>query len=174
MTRNGNAITLNRSFYDRGVRNLNDFENFIHSTRDKRHIMGVVHPSSMHNLILRYWLAAGGIDPNLDVELQNISPAQMMVDLQNATIDGYCVGEPWNYRAAVEGIGFTVATDLEIWNGHPGKVLGVREDWANAYPNTMDIPFERPRDRTQIMEDPLYYNLRNRALEFLYERSKNL
>lgn len=136
MTRNGNAITLNRSFYDRGVRNLNDFENFIHSTRDKRHIMGVVHPSSMHNLILRYWLAAGGIDPDLDVELQNIPPAQMMVDLQNATIDGYCVGEPWNYRAAAVGIGFTVATDLEIWNGHPGKVLGVREDWANAYPNT--------------------------------------
>ncbi|MEM7761463.1 MAG: nitrate ABC transporter ATP-binding protein [Cyanobacteria bacterium P01_A01_bin.40] len=136
LTRNGNAITLNRCFYDRGVRTLADFKNFILNTRDKRHIMGVVHPSSMHNLILRYWLAAGDIDPDLDVELQTIPPAQMMVDLQNAAIDGYCVGEPWNYRAAAEGVGFTIATDLEIWNGHPGKVLGVREDWANAYPNT--------------------------------------
>jgi bicarbonate transport system ATP-binding protein len=136
MTRNGNAITLNRKFYDQGVRTLEDFKQFILNTRNKRHILGVVHPSSMHNLILRYWLAAGGIDPDLDVELQTIPPAQMVVDLQNASIDGYCVGEPWNYRAAAEGVGFTIATDLEIWNGHPGKVLGVREEWANAYPNS--------------------------------------
>jgi NMT1-like family len=58
------------------------------------------------------------------------------VDLKAGTIDGYCVGEPWNYRAAREGKGFTIASDLGIWNGHPGKVLGVREDWATAYPNT--------------------------------------
>ena len=136
MTRNGNGITLDKRFYNQGVRELGDFKEFILKTRDKRHILGVVHPSSMHNLLLRYWLAAGGIDPDLDVELQNIPPAQMIVDLQNGTIDGYCVGEPWNFRAAAEGVGFTIATDLEIWQGHPGKVLGVREDWANAYPNT--------------------------------------
>jgi bicarbonate transport system ATP-binding protein len=60
----------------------------------------------------------------------------MVVDLQAGSIDGYCVGEPWNFRAASEGSGFTIATDLEVWLGHPGKVLGVREDWATAYPNT--------------------------------------
>jgi bicarbonate transport system ATP-binding protein len=90
----------------------------------------------MHNLLLRYWLASAGIDPDIDVKLKMIPPAQMVVDLKAGTIDGFCVGEPWNLRAAMEGIGFTVATDLEIWQGHPGKVLGVREDWANAYPNT--------------------------------------
>ena len=136
MTRNGNAITLGKRFYDQGIRGLTDFKQFLLQTRDRKHTMGVVHPSSMHNLILRYWLAAGGIDPDIDVNLQTIPPAQMVVDLQNGSIDGFCVGEPWNYRAAAEGVGFTVATDLEVWNGHPGKVLGVREDWANAYPNT--------------------------------------
>jgi bicarbonate transport system ATP-binding protein len=115
---------------------LSNFKDYIIRTRDKKHTLGVVHPSSMHNLLLRYWLAAGGVDPDIDVELKNLPPAQMLVDLQKETIDGYCVGEPWNYRAASEGAGFTAATDLEIWNGHPGKVLGVREDWANAYPNT--------------------------------------
>jgi nitrate ABC transporter ATP-binding subunit len=85
---------------------------------------------------LRYWLAAGGIDPDNDVNLMTIPPAQMVVDLKAGTIDGYCVGEPWNYRAASEEKGFTIASDLGIWNGHPGKVLGVKEDWANAYPNT--------------------------------------
>ena len=142
------------------MRGLTDFKQFLLQTRERKHTMGVVHPSSMHNLILRYWLAAGGIDPDIDVNLQTIPPAQMVVDLQNGSIDGFCVGKPWNYRAAAEDVGFTVATDLEVWNGHPGKVLGVREDWAMAY----------PRDRTQIMEDPRYYNLRNYALEFLYQR----
>jgi bicarbonate transport system ATP-binding protein len=136
MTRNGNAITLARRFYDQGVYTLADFKEMLHNTPQGQHTMGMVHPSSMHNLLLRYWLASGGIDPDRDVSLKTIPPAQMVADLQAGSIDGYCVGEPWNLRGAVEGVGFTVATDLEIWPGHPGKVLGVREDWATAYPNT--------------------------------------
>lgn len=136
MTRNGNAITLDKKFYDQGVYTATDFKRMLLESTEKTHTLGMVHPSSMHNLLLRYWLAAGGIDPDRDVDLKTIPPAQMIADLKAGIIDGYCVGEPWNLRAAIEGIGFTVATDLEIWLGHPGKVLGVREDWANAYPNT--------------------------------------
>ncbi len=136
ITRNGNAITLAKRFYDQGVYTLADFKKMLHNTPLGQHRMGMVHPSSMHNLLLRYWLASGGIDPDRDVSLKTIPPAQMVVDLQAGSIDGYCVGEPWNLRGAIEGVGFTVATDLEIWPGHPGKVLGVREDWAVAYPNT--------------------------------------
>lgn len=136
MTRNGNAITLAKRFYDQGVYTLSDFKQYLHRTANQRHTLGMVHPSSMHNLLLRYWLAAGGIDPDREVSLKTIPPAQMVVDLQAGSIDGYCVGEPWNIRGAMEGVGFTIATDLEIWLGHPGKVLGVREDWATAYPNT--------------------------------------
>ncbi|MFB8792024.1 MAG: nitrate ABC transporter ATP-binding protein [Potamolinea sp.] len=136
MTRNGNGITLDRRFYDQGIHTLADFRKMLQDSPERTHRMGMVHPSSMHNLLLRYWLAAGGIDPDYDVSLKTLPPAQMVVDLQGGTIDGYCVGEPWNIRAAMEGVGFTIATDLEIWPGHPGKVLSVREDWANAYPNT--------------------------------------
>ncbi|NMG20281.1 nitrate ABC transporter ATP-binding protein [Brasilonema bromeliae] len=136
LTRNGNAITLDKRFYDQGIYSLADFRRLLQYSTDQRHTLGMVHPSSMHNMLLRYWLAAGGIDPDHDVSLKTIPPAQMVVDLQAGTIDGYCVGEPWNLRASMEGIGFTIATDLEIWQGHPGKVLGVREDWATAYPNT--------------------------------------
>ncbi len=136
MTRNGNGITLAQEFYRQGIHTVSDLKRMLLETKNKRHIFGMVHPSSMHNILLRYWLAAGGIDPDTDIHLETIPPAQMVADLKARTIDGYCVGEPWNFRAAMEGIGFTVATDLEIWQGHPGKVLGVREDWANAYPNT--------------------------------------
>lgn len=136
MTRNGNAITLDKRFYDQGIITLTDLRRMLLESRDRRHTFGAVHPASMHNLLLRYWLAAGGIDPNKDVTVSTIPPAQMVANLEAGNIDGYCIGEPWNVRAAIDNIGYTIATDLEIWDGHPGKVLGVREDWANAYPNT--------------------------------------
>lgn len=136
MTRNGNAVTLAKKFYEQGVYTATDFKRMLLESTEQQHTLGMVHPSSMHNLLLRYWLASGGIDPDRDVSLKTIPPAQMIADLKAGTIDGYCVGEPWNLRAAIEDAGFTVATDLEIWQGHPGKVLGVREDWANTHPNT--------------------------------------
>jgi nitrate/nitrite transport system ATP-binding protein len=94
-----------------------------------------VHPASMHNLMLRHWLASGGIDPDCDVEIIVIPPPQMVSNLMAGNILGYCVGEPWNSRAIQENAGFIVATDLDIWPNHPEKVLGVREDWAKQYPN---------------------------------------
>lgn len=136
MTRNGNAITLDKRFYDQEIITLTDLRRMLLESGDRQHTFGAVHPASMHNLLLRYWLAAGGIDPNKDVTIATIPPAQMVANLEAGNIDGYCIGEPWNVRAAIDNIGYTIATDLEIWDGHPGKVLGVREDWANAYPNT--------------------------------------
>jgi bicarbonate transport system ATP-binding protein len=136
LTRNGNAITLDKRFYDQQIHTLQNLKHMLLENQTKQHVFGMVHPASMHNLLLRYWLAAGGIHPDHDVKLDTIPPAQMIANLQAGNIDGFCVGEPWNVRAAVEGIGYTIATDLEVWDGHPGKVLGVREEWAIAYPNT--------------------------------------
>ncbi len=154
MTRNGNAITLSRRFYDQGIHSLESFKEMLHATPDTQHRMGMVHPSSMHNLLLRYWLASGGIDPDLDLALQTIPPAQMVVDLKADTIDGFCVGEPWNLRAAMDESGFTIATDREIYDGHPGKVLGLREDWASAYPNTHVALTKALLDACRYCADP--------------------
>lgn len=136
MARNGNAITLSKHFYHEGVRTLADFQAAIAQTPDKVHTLGMVHESSMHNLMLRYWLASGGIDPDLDVSLTVIPPPQMVANLKAGNIDGYCAGEPWNSRAVHENLGFVIATDLDIWGGHLEKVLGVREDWAYQHPQT--------------------------------------
>lgn len=136
LSRNGNAITLNRALYDQGVHSLQDLKAYLDAHPDQVHRFGVVHPASMHNLLLRYWLAAAGIDPDRDVELLVIPPAQMVSNLKAGNIDGYCVGEPWNSRAIQEGIGYAIATDLDIWPSHPEKVLGAREEWINAYPRT--------------------------------------
>jgi nitrate/nitrite transport system ATP-binding protein len=136
LSRNGNAITLRKNFYERGVRNIADFKVAIAEEPDRTHTLGMVHPSSMHNLMLRYWLASGGIDPDLDVKLTVIPPPQMVANLKAGNIDGYCVGEPWNSRAVNENLGFVIATDLDIWQSHLEKVLGVKEEWANKYPAT--------------------------------------
>lgn len=136
LSRNGNAITLRKSFYEQGVRTLADFKAAIALDKDRIHTLGMVHPASMHNLMLRYWLASGGIDPDLNVKLTVIPPPQMVANLKAGNIDGYCVGEPWNSRAVYEDIGFVIATDLDIWQSHLEKVLGVKEAWANKYPQT--------------------------------------
>ena len=154
LSRNGNAITLNKKFQDQGVKTLEDFRDMIRQSPEKPHRMGVVHPSSMHNLLLRYWLASAGIDPDLELTLKQIPPAQMVVDLKGGTIDGFCVGDPWNLRAEIEGIGFTIARDIDIWKGHPGKVLGCRADWAAAYPNTFIALTKAMLEACQYCSDP--------------------
>jgi bicarbonate transport system ATP-binding protein len=154
LSRNGNAITLDKRFQQQGVKTLADFRDMIRSSPEKPHRMGVVHPSSMHNLLLRYWLASGGIDPDRELNLKQIPPAQMVVDLKGGTIDGFCVGDPWNLRAEIEGIGFTIARDIDIWDGHPGKVLGCRSDWATAYPNTYIALTKAMLEACQYCADP--------------------
>ena len=136
LSRNGNAITLHKRFHEQGVHNLEDFKEILHQTPNKIPTLAMVHPTSMHNLMLRYWLASGGIDPDRDVNLTMIPPAQMAANLKAGNIDGFCVGEPWNSYAVHEGTGYVIATDLELWAGHPEKVLGVREEWSNQYPQT--------------------------------------
>jgi nitrate/nitrite transport system ATP-binding protein len=137
LSRNGNAITLSRELFEQGIRNLNDFKMAIFHNRDRVFKIGVVHECSMHNLMLRYWLAAGGIDPDRDVTLVTLPPQEMAERLRQGQIDGFCVGEPWSSKVVADGTGFVIATDLEIWAGNPEKVLGVTEEWQRRNPNTM-------------------------------------
>jgi nitrate/nitrite transport system ATP-binding protein len=136
LDRNGSAITLNKSFYEQGVKSLADLKEIVHQRGDRHLTLGIVHPASMHNLLLRYWLAAGGIDPDSEIDLIVVPPSEMLEALRNGQLDGYCVGEPWNSQAVQEGLGYVLATEQDIWSGHPEKVLGVRESWADRYPQT--------------------------------------
>ena len=112
--------------------------------------MGMVFPVSTHNYELRYWLAAGGIHPgyyaphkgdtsgqiDADALLSVTPPPQMPSTMEAGTINGYCVGEPWNQQAVFKGIGVPVVTDYEIWKNNPEKVFGVSKAWAEKNPNT--------------------------------------
>ncbi len=136
LARNGNAITLNKKFYDQGVRTLKHLKRAIAATPEEAHTFGLVDQTSMGSLLTRYWLAAGGIDPDRDISLSVLSSAEMKAGLSKGFIDGYLASEPWNSAAVKDDTGFIVATDLEIWNGHQNKILGAREEWAQENPNT--------------------------------------
>jgi nitrate/nitrite transport system ATP-binding protein len=136
LSRNGNAITLGNQYQEWGVQTLADLKEVVCRSSDQIETFGVVHPASMHNLMLRYWLASGGIDPDRDISITVIPPPQMVSHLKAGNIGGFCVGEPWNSYAIHEKLGFVIATDLDIWAGHPEKVLGVAEEWAIQYPDT--------------------------------------
>ncbi|WP_427158007.1 nitrate ABC transporter ATP-binding protein [Aliinostoc sp. HNIBRCY26] len=136
LSRNANAITLSKRLYSQGLRNLADLKAVINTTPDQILTLGVVHPAAMQNLLLRYWLAAGGIDPDRDISLRVIPPTEMLSQLEAGYIDGYCAGEPWNYQAVHQDVGFVAATALDIWSGQPKQVLGVSETWAQKHPET--------------------------------------
>ena len=100
--------------------------------------LAVVHAYSTHNLLLRYWLKAAGIDPDRDVELSVVPPAEMVRALQDGQIDGFCAGAPWGEVATRLGIGATIVTSFDIWRNHPEKCLAIRAEWAVANPAVLE------------------------------------
>jgi nitrate/nitrite transport system substrate-binding protein len=99
-------------------------------------VFAVVFPFSSHNYMLRYWLAAAGIDPDRDVRILVAPPPSMVSMLEQGSIDGYCVGEPWNSLARARGLGRTLLATQDIWPNAPEKVLALRRDWADDRPET--------------------------------------
>jgi nitrate/nitrite transport system substrate-binding protein len=110
--------------------------------------LGMVFPVSTHNYELRYWLAAGGINPGFyapddasgqiggEVLISVTPPPQMPATMEAGTIDGYAVGEPWNQAAVAKGIGVPIITDNDIWKNNPEKVFGLTAEFAEANPQT--------------------------------------
>ncbi|BBN59956.1 CmpA/NrtA family ABC transporter substrate-binding protein [Hydrogenovibrio marinus] len=147
---NGNAISVSNALYDE----MSEYESqlvlkpeksvcVLKKVIDARAKKGlpklrfaVVFPFSMHQYLLRYWLAEGGIDADKDVHLTVVPPPSMVQALEENLIDAYCVGEPWNTHAVKRKVGVTLITGYEIWNNAPDKVLGVRKDWAEQNADT--------------------------------------
>lgn len=98
---------------------------------------GVVHPYSGHNYELRYWLAACGIDPDRDIEIVIVPPPLMVDALRSGSLDGYCVGEPWNTAASMLDAGCLATAKALIWRSSPEKVLGVQARWAEVNPEML-------------------------------------
>ena len=91
-----------------------------------------------HDLWVRYWLAAAGIDPDKDVQTIVVPPPQMVANMKVGTMDAFCVGEPWNGQLVNQGLGYTACTTGEIWRDHPEKSFALRADWVAAHPRAAE------------------------------------
>ncbi|MDZ4790159.1 MAG: CmpA/NrtA family ABC transporter substrate-binding protein [Hyphomicrobiales bacterium] len=91
-------------------------------------------PGGTHDLWIRYWLAAGGIDPDKDVSTIVVPPPQMVANMKVGNMDAFCVGEPWNEQLVNQNIGFTACATGELWFKHPEKCLGMRAEYVDKHP----------------------------------------
>ncbi|HVZ64453.1 MAG TPA: CmpA/NrtA family ABC transporter substrate-binding protein [Lacunisphaera sp.] len=127
----GNAITLSRRLHDAGVADADTLRDEALRRRGEAKLtFGVVFPFSMHHLLLRQWLRAARLDPDRDVRIAIVPPAQTFRNLAAGTLDGYCVGEPWNTLAVQRGEGWCPAWSAALSPGHVEKVLLVRTEFA--------------------------------------------
>jgi len=91
-------------------------------------------PGGTHDLWIRYWLAAGGIDPDKDLSLIVVPPPQMVANMKTGTMEAFCVGEPWPLQTVNQQVGVGAITTGEFWQDHPEKSFALRADWVDQHP----------------------------------------
>jgi nitrate/nitrite transport system substrate-binding protein len=135
LNNNGQAITLSKKLADKGAIDGAGLAKVM-ATDKREYTFAQTFPTGTHAMWLYYWLASVGINPIKDAKVITVPPPQMVANMRVGNMDGYCVGEPWNHRAIIDGIGITAVTTQDIWKDHPEKVLGTTGDFVKKYPNT--------------------------------------
>jgi len=122
---NGQAITLAMKHKDK--RNPKDWKGFK---------FAVPFDYSMHNYLLRYYLAEAGVDPDKDVQIRAVPPPEMVANLRADNIDGFLAPDPVNQRAVYDGVGYIHILSKEIWEGHPCCAFAASKEFVTTMPNT--------------------------------------
>lgn len=139
----GNAITVRKELFDLGVQSAADLGQLIRtSPRMGMLMVGHVFSSSMHHYLMRDWLASADIHPDTDVKLCVIPPPQIADHMRGGYVDVFCVGEPWNTLARLQGFGAPIVATTDILPDHPEKVLAVTGRFAAQHPQVL-VPLVR-------------------------------
>ncbi len=139
LNHNGQAITLSKKLADKGASDGAGLAKMMAAEKrpaDQPFTFAQTFPTGTHAMWLYYWMAAHGINPMKDAKVITVPPPQMVANMRVGNMDGYCVGEPWNHRAIIDGVGVTAITTQDIWKDHPEKVLGTSAEFVKKYPNT--------------------------------------
>ena len=155
LNRNGQAITLKAELKGK----ISDDPKKLKPLADAAKKAGtpmtfaMTFPPGTHAMWMRYFLGAGGINPDKDVALVTIPPPQMVANMKVGKMDGFCVGEPWNARSIADGIGFTAITTQDMWKDHPEKVCAFREDFAAKNPKTVKAVLKALHEASVWLDD---------------------
>jgi len=137
VSRNGNALCLARAFLRGGVSDRQSLARLVGQRSEPLRI-AVPQRHGTAELLVRHWLAAGGMDPERQVTFPVLSPMAMHGALRSEHIDGFIAGRYRVAEAVEDRRGFVLATDLDIWSGHPEKVLTCSEDWAERHAQALE------------------------------------
>jgi nitrate/nitrite transport system substrate-binding protein len=132
---NGQGLTLSKKIADKGAVNLEGLVALM-KKEPREYTFAQTFPTGTHAMWLYYWLASAGVNPFTDVKSIVVPPPQMVANMRVGNMDGFSVGEPWNHRAIIDGIGVSAATSQDVWKDHPEKVLGTTAEFTTKYPNT--------------------------------------
>lgn len=139
LNRNGQAITLKNEFKGKVGADPKALKPLVDAAKKAGTPLtfAMTFPPGTHAMWMRYYLGAGGINPDSDVNLITIPPPQMVANMKVGKMDGFCVGEPWNNRAISEGIGYTAIATQDMWKDHPEKVCAFTAEFADKNPKAV-------------------------------------
>ncbi|MDX1950862.1 MAG: ABC transporter substrate-binding protein [Verrucomicrobiota bacterium] len=137
LNRNGQSITLKASLKGVVKDDPKALKPLVEKAAAEKMTFAMTYPSGTHAMWMRYYLGAGGINPDKDISLITVPPPQMVANMKIGKMDGFCVGEPWNARSIQDGIGFTSLNTQDIWKDHPEKVCAFLEEFADKNPKTV-------------------------------------
>ena len=135
LNNNGQGITLSKTLADKGAVDLAGLVSLM-KKEPREYTFAQTFPTGTHAMWLYYWLASAGVNPFKDVRCIVVPPPQMVANMRVGNMDGFSVGEPWNHRAIMDGIGVSAATSQDVWKDHPEKVLGTTSEFVKKNPNT--------------------------------------
>jgi nitrate/nitrite transport system substrate-binding protein len=127
---NGQAISISKKYLDLKVGT--DSKALKEALANQK--VAITFPGGTHDLWMRYWLAAGGINPDTDVSVIPVPPPQMVANMKSGSMEAFCVGEPWNAQLVAQQVGYTALITGELWKDHPEKALTMRGDWVDKNP----------------------------------------
>jgi len=135
LNRNGQGLTLSKKLAEKGAVDGASLAKLM-TTEKREYTFAQTFPTGTHAMWLYYWLATYGVNPMKDAKVITVPPPQMVANMRVGNMDGFSVGEPWNHRAIIDGIGISAATSQDVWPDHPEKVLGTTAEFVAKYPNT--------------------------------------
>lgn len=155
LNRNGQAITLKSEWKGKVGQDPSKLGEIIMASKakGKKLTFAMTFPVGTHAMWLRYYLAAGGVHPDKDIDLITIPPPQMVQNMKVGKMDGFCVGEPWNARAIAENVGYTAITTQEIWKDHPEKVCAFTAAFAEKNPKTVKAVLKALHEASTWLDD---------------------
>jgi nitrate/nitrite transport system substrate-binding protein len=132
---NGQGLTVSKKLAEKGAVDGASLARLMVAEK-REYTFAQTFPTGTHAMWLYYWLAAYGVNPFRDAKVITVPPPQMVANMRVGNMDGFSVGEPWNHRAIIDGIGVSAATSQDVWKDHPEKVLGTTGEFVKKYPNT--------------------------------------